>query len=286
MEDLILYDGTCNYYNCIYMYVNTINNKKYIGKAIDFKNRLNEHIRRNELVIDKALNKYGINNFKFYIIEYNLTVEELNSKETYYIEYYKTNIKYKEGYNVAQGGDGGNTQEGWSEARKEEFKNKMSEVTKGSKNGMYGKHPTEEQRRRMSEAHKGKQMGSEHPQATAVLQYDLQGNFIKEWSCIKEASDFYNVHHTAIINNCKGRNKTCVNSIWRYKNNNSIDEKIDVNISHACCKKVGQYDKNGILIATYNSIKEAESIVGVRHVGCCCSGKRKTAGGFTWKYLD
>ena len=138
----------------------------------------------------------------------------------------------------------------------------------------------------MSEAHKGKQMGSEHPQATAVLQYDLQGNFIKEWSCIKEASDFYNVHHTAIINNCKGRNKTCVNSIWRYKNNNSIDEKIDVNISHACCKKVGQYDKNGILIATYNSIKEAESIVGVRHVGCCCSGKRKTAGGFIWKYLD
>lgn len=49
---------------------------------------------------------------------------------------------------------------------------------------------------------------------------------------------------------------------------------------------VGQYDLNDNLIATYPSIKAAEEAVPTgRHIGEVCKGKRKTAGGFKWKYI-
>ena len=285
MEDLIIYDGSCNYYNCIYLYVNNVNNKKYVGKAKDFKARLKEHLRRNDIAIDKALNKYGMNSFSFYIIEHGIPDNEISEKEKYYIEYYKSNTQYGQGYNVAEGGSGGNTQLGWSDKRKEEFKHRMSKVTKGNKNGNYGKTFSEEYRRKLSEAHLGQKVGSSHPLARAVLQYDLQGNLVKEWVCIKEASDFYGIDHSAIVNNCNGRSKTCVNSIWKYKDGET-QMKIEVSINHASCKAVGQYTKDGVLVAIYESIKEAELKTGATHVGSCCNGKRKTAKGFIWRYID
>jgi len=51
-------------------------------------------------------------------------------------------------------------------------------------------------------------------------------------------------------------------------------------------KRVKQYTKNGEYIKTYNSIIEASKLTGAndRHISCVCKGKRKTTGGFVWKY--
>ena len=49
-------------------------------------------------------------------------------------------------------------------------------------------------------------------------------------------------------------------------------------------KSVSQYSINGILIATYNSVKEAFLNTRIRHISSCCREERKTAGGFIWKY--
>lgn len=51
-------------------------------------------------------------------------------------------------------------------------------------------------------------------------------------------------------------------------------------------KRVMQYTKNGKYIQTYNSIIEASQKTGAndRHISCVCKGKRKTTGGFVWKY--
>lgn len=59
-------------------------------------------------------------------------------------------------------------------------------------------------------------------------------------------------------------------------------------------KKVCQYNKNGELIKTHNSIRQAfQSILkenstlshsGHRHIIECCQGKSKTAYGYVWKY--
>ena len=51
----------------IYQIQNDINGKIYIGRAVDINRRYNEHLRRDEQQIDKAIRKYGIDNFHFAI---------------------------------------------------------------------------------------------------------------------------------------------------------------------------------------------------------------------------
>lgn len=53
-------------------------------------------------------------------------------------------------------------------------------------------------------------------------------------------------------------------------------------------KKVVQYDKNGNYIKTFSSYTEAEKAMGntQRHICDCANGKRKSAYGFIWKWVE
>ena len=61
----------------IYLWVNNINNKSYVGKSVNLFNRLNKnylssnYIKRNKdkMAICAAIFKYNIKNFTFYILE-------------------------------------------------------------------------------------------------------------------------------------------------------------------------------------------------------------------------
>ena len=48
-----------------------------------------------------------------------------------------------------------------------------------------------------------------------ILQYDLDGNFIREWKC---AADVGKKASKAISNCLRGRTKTAYGYIWKYKN--------------------------------------------------------------------
>jgi len=50
-----------------------------------------------------------------------------------------------------------------------------------------------------------------------ILQIDKKGNLLKEWNSLKQASDFYHIHSTAITQNLQGRSKFCNGFIWKYK---------------------------------------------------------------------
>lgn len=50
-------------------------------------------------------------------------------------------------------------------------------------------------------------------------------------------------------------------------------------------KAVCQYTTGGILVATYDKIKDAREKYG-SHIFSVLAGKRKTAGGFVWKYVQ
>jgi len=52
----------------------------------------------------------------------------------------------------------------------------------------------------------------------AVLQFDLNNNFIEEFKSIIEASKFLNISHTGIGMCCKGAYKQSNGFIWRFKN--------------------------------------------------------------------
>ena len=48
-----------------------------------------------------------------------------------------------------------------------------------------------------------------------ILQYDLDGNFVKEWNCAADVGKEASVN---ICNCLKGRQKTACGYIWKYKN--------------------------------------------------------------------
>ena len=53
------------------------------------------------------------------------------------------------------------------------------------------------------------------------------------------------------------------------------------------CKKVAQYSKDGVMINTFSGAVEAAKELGVSHshIGSVCKGRRKTTGGYIWKYI-
>jgi group I intron endonuclease len=94
----------------IYLAVNKINNKKYIGQTIhNLETRIKWHLRHSKIAkigFDYAIKKYGFHNFTFDYIRI-CKISELNKLEKYYIKKLKTyaplNKKY--GYNLTVGGD-------------------------------------------------------------------------------------------------------------------------------------------------------------------------------------
>lgn len=100
----------------IYSITNLVNNKKYIGQAVDIESRWKDHIRElkkgthHNYPLQNAWNKYGMNNFSFTVL-YECGIEELNMLEIEYIEKYKTFMHRQDedvrGYNLTIGGDMG-----------------------------------------------------------------------------------------------------------------------------------------------------------------------------------
>lgn len=90
----------------IYEIRNKVNNKRYIGKTNNFKNRMMAHKRDSEqfsnLAIHKAIRKYGWENFDKTIIE-ETDFELSSSREIYYINLF--NSFGGDGYNMTIGGD-------------------------------------------------------------------------------------------------------------------------------------------------------------------------------------
>ena len=93
----------------IYCIENIVNNKKYIGMSRNIKRRWSEHkshlnsnIHVNKY-LQSAWNKYGENNFKFYIIE-TCNEDKLGERECYYIQFYHT-LSHENGYNLTVGGE-------------------------------------------------------------------------------------------------------------------------------------------------------------------------------------
>ena len=90
----------------IYIIKNDINNKVYIGQAINVKRRFQAHCKPGSGKIDadlvgRAINKYGKSHFWYEILEHD--IENYNEREKFWIKYYKS-IRPK-GYNISCGGD-------------------------------------------------------------------------------------------------------------------------------------------------------------------------------------
>lgn len=50
-----------------------------------------------------------------------------------------------------------------------------------------------------------------------IIQYNLDGEFIREWESATDAASFYNINKVNITKCCLGKNKTGNGYIWKYK---------------------------------------------------------------------
>ena len=212
---------------CVYLH-SCPNGKVYIG--ITCQNPLSRwqcgHGYRFQKHFYHAIVKYGWDNIKHEILYDGLTKEEACQQEIELIAHYNsTDPQF--GYNHSVGGSCPSS----GIHHTEEARRKMSEALKGKyvgeNNHLYGTHFTEEHRRKIGEANKGR----------------------TSW--------------------CKGKRFT---------------------EEHR--RKIGEKRKKPVFCLetykTYASSIEAEQATGIscENIRACCQGKSHTAGGYHWKYEE
>lgn len=148
----------------IYKTTNNINGKIYIGKKHS-KIFLENYYGSGKL-IKRAIEKYGLENFVVEIIEECNTLEELNNREIYYIEFFNSHFSLGKGYNIALGGDGGNLIGMLPDIEYNSFVLDCKKRAKGKNNPNYGngdkisgdKNPSKrpDVRKKLSKANSGK----------------------------------------------------------------------------------------------------------------------------------
>lgn len=137
----------------IYAIINKINGKIYIGSTtVSFKKRWGKHKKdfesnTNNILLQRAYNKYGPRTFKFKIIQFvnDEDLQYIFEIETAWIRYYNS-ANPEKGYNIVK--IGGST---LGYKHREEDKVKMS--FPGENNGFYGKKHTEETKNKMKKNH-------------------------------------------------------------------------------------------------------------------------------------
>ena len=223
----------------IYCIENLVNHKKYIGQSKNISDRWRRHIYALNLgthendYLQKSWAKYGQGRFSFSVLE-ECGETQLDDKERYYIEKYDT-INREYGYNLKSGGQDVNSYT-------DEVKNRIRKGVKasyddpnrrmiqkenalkqwadpsikqkilGENNGMYGRHHTEESKRKISE----KKMGtvSWRRNTTPVLCVELGNTYQDATAAGKELS----LDGSCILKVCKGERHTCGGYHWKFIN--------------------------------------------------------------------
>ena len=178
---------------CVYMHINKINGKRYIGQTIrqdniNYRWNYGEGYKKCPHFY-RAIQKYGWDNFEHYIIQKNLTKEEANKlEELNILAYNTTNPDF--GYNLQSGGS--------HYSISDEVRQKFSNAKKGENHPMYGKHHTEIAKQRMSASRKGKKISDEHKRKITIAVNNMSDITKQKMSEAKkgEKHPMYGKHHT------------------------------------------------------------------------------------------
>lgn len=138
----------------IYKIVNKINNKIYIGQSVDINARFSQHkytIKKNiNHPLYNAFRKYELDNFEFIIIEEIENINDLDLRELYWVNHYKSNDR-NYGYNIRI-----DCRTNRGHKYSDESKNKISLSNKGKPAWNKGLKMSDEYCKTMSLSQKGK----------------------------------------------------------------------------------------------------------------------------------
>lgn len=200
--------------NVIYRISCLIDGKSYIGKAKNLEKRIKMHKRNVGKVkspLYSAIQSRGWDQFTIEIICIADSYEELDALEVKFIKEYSS--LYPNGYNLTEGGTGGDVvtnhpnrehlydsrknrvpwnkglkgaQIAWNKGTKGLMKPNQTTFKAGEKHPMYGKRQSPET---VAKRRANTNYSKIQRRTVEILQCDLEGGIVKEWSSIKEAND-------------------------------------------------------------------------------------------------
>lgn len=233
--------------------------KYYIGvTSKDVKVRWNNgYGYRHQPYFYNAIKKYGWDNFEHIIIEENLTKDDAFNMEKSLIRKYKSNIR-DFGYNRSTGGEDGNS----GNKHSEETIRKMKIAAKG-------RIISEEQKSKISKTLKGRKLSKET---------------IKKLSDRRIGTKLSEETKKKISDKKSGR-------VWSDAERKALSEHLN-ELHEMVLPKLHESRKIKVVNIDTNEIFESVSEAGIKigknptNITRCCKGKRKTCGGFHWKYYE
>lgn len=274
----------------IYKITNLINKKPYVGKTVNtisarWAKHKNEAFNQNSAsLIHCAMRKYGIENFIIEELE-KCSDEFLNEREQYWIKTINSHFKNGYGYNMTIGGDG---IQQYSDAQFLELWNQGFNCDKIAKilsccsrtvshriAAIIG--PNAVTQRRIETGRK------------SVLQYDLNGNFLRSWSSMLEAQKQLGLSAGSITACCQKKYTQTGGSLWKAADDDTPVEQLMINYAKSKnCNAVDKIDKDGNILATYPSASAAarENGTNSQAITNICNHKygHKTTHGQYWQW--
>lgn len=124
-----------------------------------------------------------------------------------------------------------------------------------------------------------------------ICQYDLDGNYLNLYDSVEIASCETGVSKESIRRVCSGVRNTGGGYMWRRFLQAEIPKKIAAHTKEeqtGMPRKIIQYDIDGNIIASYDSVAEAVRNTGInaKSIRETAKGKQNHAGGYVWKYAD
>jgi len=257
-------------YSGIYLIINLINNKFYVGSAKNLWQRKLTHYRdlRNNkhknTYLQNSYNKYGSQNFIVVLLEKVESKDDLIKREQHWIDTLDACNK-DIAYNICP-----TAESKLGLHHSEETKSKMSKSMKGIKR-------TDEGKKNMSIA-----------KSNPVIQCTIDGVYIQEWENATYASKILCISNSDISRTCIHKYKYAHNFLWFLKSEYE-QEDFDINVFVPNLdKKINQFTLEGELIETWDTYKDIREKYKVNqtHIIGCCDGIRKTHKGFKWEYAQ
>lgn len=303
----------------IYAIINRNNQKIYVGSGKRLNCRWNVH--RCELENGKHGNRYLQRAFQkepdaFYIelIEEldNPTKEILLGREQFWMDFYQS-YNPSIGYNIAPKAEScqGIKRDPEFVARVaasmkgKKFSKERLEIHRNRKKPTKFRKFTPEQRAERSLLYTGRKLTKEHalniskalkanpPRAKPVLQYTMQGDFVKRFKSILKAKQELGCCGTSIGSVCAGKNRSAGGFYWKYASDDPPEKTVKVpEKRHGGFPRrpVFQFTLDGKFIRSYACCDEAAKIMGISEsrIRSVCAFRRKckTAKGFIWRFTE
>lgn len=241
----------------IYIIINKVNNKVYIGKSINIWRRIQSHIyalrnktskHENQHLI-AAWHKYGELNFDYQVLEYfdknDIDENFLKDRELFWIDKYNS-IDENKGYNLRRDSS--------SKMITHSTTILKHKAKLGMKNPNFGKQWSDEKKLKMSLLKKD--------------QY-LKGIVVVNYEGLRKGINVRN---------------------QKLKNDPVYREKFGNNVSIATTRyKIEQYSKEGLYIKTWNSVKQIiteNPTYKWQQIYNVCSGYKPSIYGYIWKKVS